>query len=316
MEDGMEPVEHVSTRAGMTVDELAREMGKSGVFGAGRLAKAIDLIEKMIRDEDTVVFLGLAGAMVPGGMKRIIRDMILDGWIDVLVTTGANLVHDMVEALGHRHYKGSPVVDDRELHKKGIDRIYDSFMPDRVYESLEEFFNKHSPEVSGKKMNTREFLWWLGEKLDSEESILSALAKKRVPVYCPAIADSAIGLQLWSQRVFHKRDIQVDTLDDLREMMDTTWKNKKLGAIYIGGGVPKNYIQQALQFSPEASWCTVQITMDRPEHGGSSGAEPKEGISWGKLHEQGEWVNLVCDATIALPVISAALKERLANKEK
>jgi len=103
----------------------------------------------------------------------------------------------------------------------------------------------------------------------------------------------------------------VNAFEDLKEMLDIAWTAKKTGVFYIGGGVPKNYIQQAMQFSPNAAEYGIQITMDRPEPGGSSGAELKEGISWGKMNKDAMFVNVICDATIAVPLIYAALKDRL-----
>ena len=133
-------VSQIDVRKGMLVADLVKEMSGSGVMGAGKLAHAVDIAEIAIKDPNTVLFFGIAGAMVPGGMKKIMIDMLEAGWIDVFVTTGANLTHDLVEALGYHHYQGRADVSDAELHKKGLDRIYNSFMPNNVYEGMEDFF--------------------------------------------------------------------------------------------------------------------------------------------------------------------------------
>lgn len=294
----------------MSCDELVREMEKSGVFGAGRIAKATNILEKAISDSECKLFFGLAGAMVPGGMKQIIIDMLNEGWIDVFVTTGANLTHDLIEALGHRHYQGTSNVDDKELNKERIDRIYDSFMKDEVYESLEKFCQPVFKEISEKseRLNIREFLWLLGEAVPSDNSILSVCAKRKIPIFCPAISDSGIGLQVWN--FIQDKKLNVDAFDDLKEILDIAWDAEKSAIFYIGGGVPKNFVQQAMQFSKAAVY-GVQITTDRPEPGGSSGAELRESQSWGKLSAKAEYTDVICDATIALPIIYAALKERL-----
>jgi len=309
----MKPIKHIETHTGMTVDELIKEMEKSGVFGAGRLSKAVNIAEKMISDGECKVFFGLAGAMVPGGMRKIVVDMLENGWIDVFVTTGANLTHDLVEALGYHHYQGSKDVDDKQLHSDGVDRIYESFMPNEVYEKLEEFCRDVFDKImitrreAPSNMNIKEFLWEFGSHAP-KGSILRTCADKKIPIFCPALADSGIGLQVWNY--IQQKKLPVDAFDDLKEILDIAWTCKRAGVFYVGGGVPKNYIQQAMQFSKSAVY-GIQITTDRPESGGSSGAELRESISWGKLSSEAEFVDVICDATIALPLISAALKERI-----
>ncbi len=303
----MKIVKQIKTKDRMKVNELVKEMASSNVFGAGRLAKSVDIAERMIKDKQCKVFFGLAGAMVPGGMKNIIVDMLEKRWIDVFATTGANLTHDLIEALGMHHYQGSHNVDDKKLHKIGIDRIYDSFMPNKAYEKLENFFNKNFDKLS-KEKDIKSFLWKLGS-LTPKNSILNTCYRNKIPIFCPAIADSGIGLMIWGHLARNK-NIDVKAFDDLKEILDIAWTAKKTAVFYIGGGVPKNYIQQAMQFSKGASY-GIQITMDRPEPGGSSGANLKEGISWGKLNHKANSVDLICDATIALPIIHAALKDRI-----
>lgn len=302
----MKAVKQINIKPGMSVSELVREMQEAGVMGAGRVGKAADILKKMVGDKDCKVFLGLAGAMVPGGMKNIIIDMLNSGAADVLVTTGANLTHDLIEALGFSHYQGTANCDDKELHDKKIDRIYDSFMPNEVYEKLENFFEEHFDKLAG-ETSIKEFLWKLGSLVTAENSILRICHDKKIPVFCPAIADSGIGLMIWGN-LAKGRKAELRAFDDLKEMLDIAWEAQKAGVVYIGGGVPKNYIQQAMQFSPKSAEFGIQITMDRPEPGGSSGAELREGISWGKMNKSGEFVDVICDATIALPLIWGAVK--------
>jgi len=245
--------------------------------------------------------------MVPAGMKKIIIDMLKNRAIDVFVTTGANLTHDLIEALGYHHYKGKANIDDRELHKKGIDRIYDVFMPNKVYEELERFF-KNIFEKLPKECNIKEFLWEIGKNV-KKDSILRTCYKLKIPIFCPAIADSGIGLMIWGN-LAAGRKIKIDAFDDMKEIMSIAWDSKKSGVFYVGGGVPKNFIQQAMQFTKGADY-GIQITTDNPYFGGSSGAELREGISWGKMSEKGIFADVRCDATIALPLIWAAVKERI-----
>src|SRR3989344_1244112 len=138
----MKPVNHIKIKSAMSVNELAKQMDSAGVLGAGRVGKAVNICEAMINDKDCRVFLGLAGPLVPGGMRKIIIGMIESKWIDVVVATGATLTHDLGEALGYRHYQGTANIDDAELHKKGFDRVYESYMQNKIYEGMEDFTAK------------------------------------------------------------------------------------------------------------------------------------------------------------------------------
>ena len=304
----MKPVNHIKIKSAMSVNELAKQMDSAGVLGAGRVGKAVNICEAMIKDKDCRVFLGLAGPLVPGGMREIIIDMIESKWVDAVVTTGATLTHDLGEALGYRHYQGSADADDAELHKKGFDRVYESYMPNKIYEGMEDFIAQNFDNLKLHK-SIKALLWEIG-KLTPKKSILKACYEKKIPVFCPALSDSGIGLMFWGQLARNK-DMEARAFEDLKEIMDIAWTAKKAGVIYFGGGVPKNYIQQAMQLAPRMASYGVQVTMDRPEPGGSSGAELKEGISWGKMNPKARFVDLICDATIAMPIIYAALKERI-----
>jgi len=302
-------VGHISINKTLTVNELIGLMGAVGVMGCGRLSKAVDILEMMIKDKDCKVFFGQAGALIPGGMRNIISSMINDGFVDVIVTTGATLTHDLVEALGFRHEIGTADADDAELYKKGKDRMWDSYMQNSAYGALEDFFEKHWKDFSAcTKIN--ELLWKLGSKLDDKNSLLYSCYKKKIPVFCPALADSGIGLMVWGKKA-HGRNISIDAFEDMKDIMDIAWTSKKIGVFYLGGGVPKNFIQQTMQISPRKAEFGVQITTDRAEFGGSSGASLKEGISWGKMNNKGLFVDVYLDATVALPLIYAALRERL-----
>ncbi|MBI5871659.1 deoxyhypusine synthase [archaeon] len=309
-------VRQIHIKKGMSINEFVNEMHNSGVMGAGRLARACLIYKKMLEDKDCKIFLGVAGAMVPGGLRKVVADMVNKRIVDVLVMNGANLMHDLVEGVGYKHYKGSEHENDEQLHKNGIDRIYDSFMPNEVYGAVEDFFEKNWKEISGegKRMGIREFLFNIGRVIEDEDSILRACFKKSVPIFCPALADSGIGLMVWG-RLAKGMNINVDAFLDMTEIIDIAWTSKKNGVFYIGGGTPKNFIQQAMQFSKGASY-GIQVTMDRPEHGGSSGAPLKEGISWGKIEPCAEFVDVICDATIALPIIYGYCADAVREADK
>ena len=298
----MEPIKHIKLRKDMKVSELIKEMENAG-FGAKKIAEAKEIIEKMFNDKDCKIFLGIAGAMVPAGMKEIILDML--DRVDVFVTTGANLTHDLIESLGERHYQGDEKEDDKKLNEQEIDRIYNVFMKNEVYEKLEDFFKQNFDKLK-KCENILQFLWKLGELVPGK-GILKKCFEKKIPIFCPGIADSGIGLMVWGRIAEGKEKTNIDVFSDLKEIIDISWTAKKTGVIYLGGGVPKNFIQQTLQFSKGADY-GVQITTDRMEPGGSSGAPLKEGISWGKMKKDAFFVDVFCDVTIALPLIFGAIK--------
>jgi deoxyhypusine synthase len=298
----MKEIKPIKIKKDMKVNELVEQMSEAG-FGARKIGLANKLAKKIFSNKECKVFFGLAGAMVPAGMKQIIIDLINDKKIHVLVTTGANLTHDLIEALGESHYHCDKW-DDKELNEKGLDRMYNVLMKNKVYEKLEGFFEENWDELA-KTKNIKEFLLKIGSLLpEDSNSIFRACYDNNIQLYCPAIADSGIGLMVWGQKVKNK-EISIDTFEDMKEIIDFSWTSKIKAVIYVGGGTPKNFIQQSLQFSSGANY-GIQITTDSPAGGGSSGAPLEEGKSWGKLKldaGEGDYVDVNCDATIALPLI-------------
>ncbi|MBU1252485.1 MAG: deoxyhypusine synthase family protein [Nanoarchaeota archaeon] len=295
----MEKIIPIKAKKGMKVSDLVHQMSDAG-FGARKIGMANRIAGEMFSDKECKVFLGLAGAMVPAGMKGIIIDLIKSDNIHVLVTTGANLTHDLIEALKHNHYHCDSW-DDEDFNKKGYDRIYNVLMKNEVYEDLENFFEGKWDELKDEK-NIRSLLEKIGSLLpENSESILRVCYDKKIPIYCPALADSGIGLMIWG-RLAAGKNIEVNAFDDMKDIIDFAWASKIKGVIYVGGGTPKNFIQQSLQFSSGADY-GIQITTDIADSGGSSGAPLEEGKSWGKLKDNAKYVDVRCDATIALPLI-------------
>jgi len=281
-------------------------------FNAKRLALACHIYKEMIDDKECTKFFGLAGAMVPAGMQGIIHDYVKEGFIDVLVTTGANLTHDLAECLGFHHLQGEinpNNIDDANLLSEEMNRIYDVFLPNKVYEGIEEFISQL--KIPDNTMSVSSFLKFLGEHLPkSSNSILRICADKDVKIFCPAFTDSGLAMQLG----FHHKNLNLNHFKDMLEMVDIAWDAKKAGVCIVGGGVPKNFIMQSLQFCPNSASYAIQITMDRPESGGLSGATLREAISWGKVNEKAKYTTLISDATIALPLIFWFLKKSENNK--
>ena len=298
-------------RPEISVGELVDEMGECGVLGAGRVAKAAELVTEMFGDPDCTVFLTLAGPLVPGRLRWIIGDLINQGYVNVVVTTGANVVHDIVEALGCRHLRGTFLAEDKRLKAENIGRIGDIYIEQEAFQRLEKWMYKvleGIPEEKRGRISIVELLSKMGKELRDPESILAIAARKGVPVICPAFLDSIAGFHLW---VFGQdKGIGIDPLLDVSELMDKVFEAKRAGVIILGGGCPKHFALFANTFR-EGVDSAVQITMDRPEHGGLSGAPLEEAISWGKVKPEGKMVTVICDVTIAFPIIVAAALENL-----
>ncbi|MCP4762925.1 MAG: deoxyhypusine synthase family protein [archaeon] len=298
-------INQIDVKEDKILTKLIENLSETG-FNGKRMAKACQIYEKMVKTDGCIKFFSLAGAMVPAGMQKIIYDMLDLGFIDVLVTTGANLTHDLAETLGFHHLQGDLAITsgqlDSDLHDKKMNRIYDVFMPNEVYESMEDFVKTLDFEPN---MPVKDFLWYLGEKLpDHPHSILKICAKKKIPIFCPAFTDSGLAMQI----SFAFPNINLNHFKDLTDMINIAWDSKIAGVCIIGGGVPKNYIFQAMQFSPNQASFAIQITMDRPEPGGLSGAEIREAISWGKVNKNAEFSTVIADATIILPILLSYLK--------
>src|ERR1035437_2731399 len=292
----------------MTVDELVTEYGGCA-FGAGRLAEAVDIYYEMLVSEKTTKFFGLAGAMTPAGMRIIIADLIRDGHIDVLVTTGANMVHDTVEALGLHHYKDTDCSNDIQLRHECINRIYDVYLPDQHFADLEVFLQRVYAGLPEEKLSIRQVLTEIGNNLDDNSSILKTAAELEVPIYCPALQDSVMGLQAWLYK--EGNPLHVDAFADMHEYMEICYEAESAGVLLLGGGVPKNYILQSMLVTPKSFDYAIQLTMDSPETGGLSGATLDEAKSWGKVGENAKSVTVYADATITLPIMVAAVRTRL-----
>jgi deoxyhypusine synthase len=290
--------------------DLLKSMSKTG-FQGRKLGEAFEIWLEMLEEEKITILMGLAGAMVPAGMRRVISWLIRNRFIDVLVSTGANLFHDIHEALGFKHYIGSEFANDVELFKEGINRIYDIFAHDREFNQIDFMISQIFEETEG-VLSSREIIERIAEKIRKvakEDSIVISAYDVGVPIFCPAIADSSIGIgaSLASRRCI------VDTIKDVEELTEIVAKSGKTGVIYIGGGVPKNFIQQTevvarlKNYEVAGHEYAIQITTDSPQFGGLSGCTFEEGISWGKISCRSKKVQVFVDATIALPILAHGL---------
>jgi deoxyhypusine synthase len=310
-------VKHMRIDGTLTVDQLMQQFRNSGSFGAGRLAAACDTYEKMVRDRECTIFLALSGAVVPAGMRALVTDLIRSRLVDVIVSTGASMVHDAIEALGGHHYRGSWSVDDHELYKNHIFRIYDIFVPEEDYVRLDyefaEMYSEIAAEKKGESLSSNEFAWELGKRLKDPNSILRAAYEEEVPIFIPAVRDSEFGFIHWlhASQKNQRNILQVDAFKDVPLICEICGKSPKNGMIVIGGGVPRNTVQSAALASRKALDYAIVVTMDRPETGGLSGATLTEAISWGKVKTEADKVMVIGDALIIFPIIVASVLERL-----
>jgi deoxyhypusine synthase len=261
--------------------------------------------------------MALAGAMIPAGLRQLVSDLLRENLVDVLVTTGANMVHDAIEALGGRHYKGHWAVDDYMLYKYHTYRIYDVFVPEEDFIKLDMelvgLYDQIANENKGKTLSSRDFAWELGRRLKDPDSILRAAYESKAPIFIPAVRDSEFGYiyNLHASRRQFKNTLVVDAFKDVPEIISICRGSSKNGMIVIGGGVPRNTIQSAALATKSGIDYAVVITMDRPETGGLSGSTLEETVSWGKLKGQADKTMVIGDATIVFPIMVASVKERL-----
>jgi deoxyhypusine synthase len=301
---------------------LIAQFKNSGSFGAGRISQACDIYERMVRDKKCTVFLALAGAMVPAGMRSLIADLIRERLIDVVVSTGANMVHDAIEALGGNHYKGHWLMNDHVLYKYHVYRIYDVLVPEEDFIKLDcglvEIYDQIASESKEKALSSSMFARELGKRLNDPNSILHAAYETNTPVFLPAVRDSEFGYAYYlhaSRRNF-QNTLVIDAFKDVPEIISICRRSAKNGMIVIGGGVPRNTVQSAALATKSGLDYAVVITLDRPETGGLSGSTLEETVSWGKLKGTADHVMVIGDAMIVFPMMVASVMERIGKNFK
>lgn len=302
----MNKIEDVEIKGEKTALGLIDQMGKTG-FQATHLGNAVELIEKMKKEKCTI-FLGFTANLMASGLRGIVRELCEKGFVDAIVTTAGSTDHDIIKSF-MPYSIGSFQADDVELHKKGINRLGNIFVETKGFELLEEkmqawlkeFYTKEKV-LSPSKLNKL-----IGEKLP-KESFLHWCAKKNIPVFCPGITDGAIGLQMYFFKQEHK-DFVVDVTADMGNLASLVLGAEKTAAIILGGGISKHHIIGANIIRGGLDY-TVYISTAGEFDGSLSGAQTREAKSWGKIKELGKSVQVNCDATIAFPLIAAALKEK------
>lgn len=295
-------IKPLKVRRGVSASELIEAMADTA-FNARRLGEAARIFAEMV-ERDAFIFLVFSGALIPAGMRNIIADMVEKGFASCMVTTGANIVHEVAEALGYRHEKGDARADDLELSRQNINRIYDVFVSQNAFEGIEEFLSGVIQEMEG-TIGSYEFIREVGLKLPDKSSFLHIAAKKDVPVFSPTLHDSIAGLHL----SIYGKDMVLDVIKDVRKIVDLCFQDGAIGTAIFGGGVPKNFTLQGMLLAEGFDYA-IQVTTDSPQWGGLSGATLEEAKSWCKLKSNAKAITVYCDATIALPLLHAYLVDK------
>lgn len=295
-----------------SIRELVEAWSRTSIQSRS-IAECAKVYENMIIDQSRpTIFLGLSGALIAGGLRKVIRDLVDTGFVDVIVSTGAVVYQDLYQAEGYKHYMGTPKADDAVLHDLYIDRIYDAYVDEVGFVETDDIVGKIASALPPRKYSTREFMYHLGKRARKDDnSIIGTAAKRGVPVFVPAIADSSLGIGLAGlyreTSKSNKKMMQLDTIQDNYEIAQIVLKSKKTGSIYIGGGVPKNYINDAavmLDYTQGHSY-VFQITTDAPHWGGLTGSTLDEAKSWGKVSKKATRATAYVEATIGLPLVAA-----------
>ncbi len=289
-----------------------------------QLGRALQVLDKMQSAEKCTIFLALAGAMIPAGWRTMLVDMIERRLIDGIVATGANVIHDLVEVLGFGHYRIDPEKsDDALLGEYKLNRVYDTVLPEEGFINAEHIIIEELAKMdTSRPYSSRQVIHELGRRLEARTDVpgmVTTMARTGLPLYCPGIADSELGIDMLYARWQGKGRLIVDVIDDIGESADVVWESHQqggdVGLITVGGGAPRNFFQQtgpcldcAGRPYPGHKYA-VGITTDVPFWGGMSGSTFEEAQSWRKYNDP-EHATVRADATIVFPMLYAALVER------
>ena len=344
--DNFEPCVSLDLSKCKTVNDLVKGMSKTS-FQGRQLGEAADVFEAMVKDKDCFVVLTLSGAMTVAKMGLVVCDMIENGMVNAIVSTGALMAHGFIESLGKTHFKyESGMMDDKKLYKAGYDRVYDTLELEKNLDDIDDIFKEVVESIpEGTILSSRLITEKLGEYLHKNvkgRGILKSAFEKKVPIYIPAFTDSELGIDFGMvnrlRKKEGKKELQFNPFLDLEHFTELILKQKRTGIFTVGGGVPRNWAQQVGPYlddirytirdkkGPDSYFAEkddpylkryrygVRICPEPVHWGGLSGATYSEGVSWGKFvpkEEGGRWSEVFCDATIAWPLIVKAVMERL-----
>ncbi len=310
-------VKHIDFDGIKTVRDLMEAYRDSSIQSRA-LANCMSAYERALQDPSRpCVLMGLSGPLIAGGLRKVVADMIRYGMVDVIVSTGAIPYQDFYQARGYSHYKCSPQADDLLLREHFIDRIYDTMVDEEKFRETDEYIGRIAEQLEPRSYSSREFMNVLASHVDDEDSILYNSRKYGVPIFVPALNDSSIGIGLAG---LHRRKreegspfMKIDPIRDNWELTQIKIRSEKTAVVYIGGGVPKNFIQQleviaeTMGHDKGGHHYAIQITTDAPYWGGLSGCTFEEAQSWGKINKEAKKATAHVEATIGLSLLFGSL---------
>lgn len=288
-------------------------------FTSRDLAKATEIYNMMLADKNCSIFLTLAGSTSAGGCMKLYADLVKFGMVDAVVATGASIVDmDFFEALGFKHYQGSQFVDDKDLRANYIDRIYDTYIDEEQLQACDHTIRKIADSLEPRPYSSREFIWemgkWLVKNGKKKASLIQLAYENNVPIFCPAFTDSSAGFGLVVHQVERKKAkkpyMTIDAIADFAELTDIKLKSKASGLLMVGGGVPKNFVQdtvvcaEILGHEVEMHKYAVQITVADSRDGACSSSTLKEACSWGKVDTAYEQM-VFAEAGSVIPLLAS-----------
>ena len=308
------PVEHIDITK-FDARPIISSMEKMS-FVSRETANAAKIYNEMLSEKDCTIFLTLAGSTSAAGCMHIYRDLVKYNMVDAIVATGASIIDmDFFEALGFKHYQGSQFQDDTELRKNYIDRIYDTYIDEEELQHCDKVIGEIADSLEPRPYTSREFISELGKYLKKnakkKDSLIEMSYDYQVPIFCPAFTDSSAGFGLvMHQEKNPKKHMTIDSIREFRELTEIKIKSKGSGLLMIGGGVPKNFIQdtvicaELLGKDVDMHKYAIQITVADPRDGACSSSTLKEASSWGKVDTSKEQM-VFAEATSVIPLIAS-----------
>ncbi len=317
LEKAVEPVD--VTRVKGAGDLLTQFQSTS--IQARNLGRCLEVWENALTDpKRPTILLGLAGPLIAAGLRKVLRDLVDWGLVDVVVSTGAVLYQDLYQSIGGRHWMGTPTANDVVLRDLYLDRIYDTYVDELKFEETDRTIGRITEEFPARQASSREYLEFLGRRFNDPDSILATAARRGVPVFSPALIDSSIGIGLTLHYQATRNQPQRFSLDAVRdnyELVQILANSPRTAVVYIGGGTPKNWINDGIVMANyafgregEGHYYALQLTTDVPHWGGLSGSTLDEAQSWGKISKTATRSMAHVEASIGLPLLVGALWQR------
>ncbi len=318
------PVKQMSIEDNGDLTKLIDNFSKAS-FQARKIGEAAKLYYSEIKSGKTIIW-SLAGSIFSAGLRQMVIDSINSNLVDALVCTGALFEQDMLEALGHKHYICDPKQDDSELQELHIDRVYDHVLDEMALKQVDLTFKRIAMEMEAGNYSSREFMEycgkWLRNKNQTKTSVMQAAYEKKIPIFIPAINDCSIGIGIAMSQQEQDYMMTIDSIKDLKEIAFMKKKAGDTGIVVVGGGVPKNYSQDAIIMAEMLGYDVnkhkfgIQISTSDERDGGLSGSTLKEAISWGKNDKSMKEVMVWGEATVYFSLIINYIYYKMKSKQR